>query len=153
MRRPWPEHSRIPYYSGIRLQESSNLSLSDTAKTPKLWPLAPTAALIASGSDDQTIKIWDAQTGRIIHTLIGHDHSVLDVAFSPDSTRVVSTDAQTDRLWDVGLGTELATLGDHLPGTRMTFSPDGQMIAMIQGRAVKAFDACSGRLIWTRPGT
>jgi len=56
---------------------------------------------IVSGSPDQTVKVWEAQTGKEALTLKGHTGGVLSVAFSADSKRIVSgsTD-QTVKVWD-----------------------------------------------------
>ncbi|KAJ1547592.1 protein with putative role during mitosis [Nowakowskiella sp. JEL0078] len=43
----------------------------------------PTFLVLASGSEDSTIKIWDSETGEFERTLKGHTKSVLDVTFSP----------------------------------------------------------------------
>ncbi|KAF2462479.1 uncharacterized protein BDR25DRAFT_202744, partial [Lindgomyces ingoldianus] len=45
---------------------------------------------LASGSDDNTVKIWDASSGACLSTLKGHSNVVISVAFSPDSTRLAS---------------------------------------------------------------
>ncbi len=45
---------------------------------------------IASGSDDGTIKLWDAATGEELRTLKGHEQRVSSVVFSPDDTRLTS---------------------------------------------------------------
>ncbi len=55
-----------------------------------------------SGSNDNTIKLWDESTGVVIKTLKGHEYSVVSVAFSPDGTKIVSGSADnTIKLWDV----------------------------------------------------
>ena len=59
--------------------------------------------LIASGSEDRTIKIWNASTGELQSTLTGHSGSVFSVAFSKDGTRLVSGSAdKTVKIWSVG---------------------------------------------------
>src|ERR1700743_2636908 len=57
--------------------------------------------LLASGSSDRTIKIWDTATGREIQTLEGHDDSVCSVAFSQDSKILASGSSDGGvKIWD-----------------------------------------------------
>ncbi|KAE9390281.1 WD40 repeat-like protein, partial [Gymnopus androsaceus JB14] len=52
---------------------------------------SPDGTRIVSGSDDKTIRIWDAANGvQIGEPLEGHEYSVRSVAFSPDGTKIVS---------------------------------------------------------------
>jgi WD40 repeat protein len=70
--------------------------------------------MVASGSDDNTIKLWDAKTGSELQTLKGHSFSVRSVAFSHDSQMVASGSSDnTIRLWDAKSGSELQTLKGH----------------------------------------
>ena len=83
---------------------------------------------LASGSHDNTIRLWDVQTGTERRTLTGHTNSI---AFSPDGTTLASGGwPDTIRLWDVQTGTEIRTFTGHTDGVRsVAFSPDGTTLA------------------------
>ena len=73
---------------------------------------SPDGTRIVSGSDDKTLRLWDAKSGQPIGApLQGHEDAVSSVAFSPDGTRIVSgSDDKTLRLWDARSGEVLSVL-------------------------------------------
>ena len=76
-----------------------------------LIAFSPTHDIIASGSYDKTIRLWDAVSGAHLKTLEGHSKSVHSVVLSPDGTRIASgSEDNTIRLWDVVSGAHLKTL-------------------------------------------
>jgi hypothetical protein len=87
---------------------------------------------VVAGNADATIKIWNADTGAIVHPLIGHTDAVTAVAYSPDGKTIVSgsTDG-TVRTWDADSGQQLHVLKSQ-PGQQIlavAVSPDGKRIA------------------------
>jgi serine/threonine protein kinase len=72
---------------------------------------SPDGSRIVSGSHDETLKVWDAETGQEMLTLKGHSDGVMSVSFSPDGRRIVSgSHDETLKVWDAETGQETFTL-------------------------------------------
>jgi WD40 repeat protein len=76
------------------------------------------------------VRIWDARTGRLLHTLKGHNDWVRSAAFSPDGGAIVSASwDNTVKIWEARTGRLLHTLEGHTePVASAAFSPDGGAI-------------------------
>lgn len=76
--------------------------------------VSPDGTWAASGSDDQTVKIWDLETGACRATLEGYSDQVQSVAITPDGKRILSASFDNSvRVWDASSGEELAKLDGH----------------------------------------
>jgi WD40 repeat protein len=91
---------------------------------------SPDGQRLASGSDDQTARIWNQQ-GQCLHILKGHQENIYSVHFSPDNQTLVSGSKDTlVRIWQVSNGNCLGILQGHTESVRcVRYSPDGQQIA------------------------
>ncbi|KIJ91722.1 hypothetical protein K443DRAFT_653503, partial [Laccaria amethystina LaAM-08-1] len=85
---------------------------------------------VVSGSDDNTVRIWNVTTGEVEAELKGHTGSVRSVAFSQDGSQVVSgSDDQSVRIWNVTTGEVEAELKGHTHRvTSVAFSQDGSRV-------------------------
>ncbi|KAL5480181.1 hypothetical protein ACEPAI_1451 [Sanghuangporus weigelae] len=111
---------------------------------------SPNRKRIASGREDGTIRIWDAQTGSPIgNPKKGHESFVRAVAYSPDGTKLMSgSDDGVLRIWDADGLDPLGEPPKVNPGyiSALQFSPDGMRVASA-GAALRIWDAQSGETV------
>src|SRR5262245_33452230 len=85
--------------------------------------------LLASGSKDTTVKIWDWRARKCLATLEGHVDMVVAVSFSHDSKKLATTShGKVFTIWDT-TGHELQKLAGHAKDVRAaTFTQDGKTL-------------------------
>jgi serine/threonine protein kinase len=118
---------------------------------------SPDGRHVLSGSEDQSVRLWDVASGREVHCLEGHDGPVCSVCFSWDGRRALSgSQDSTVRLWDVAGGKQIR----HFEGGHsmwwsygISFSPDGrQFVHTDTDGGLHLWDIASGREVRTFKG-
>ena len=91
---------------------------------------SPDNSVLASGSRDNTIRLWDVPNRRHLSTLVGHTDKVNVVIFSPDGKPLASASKdKTVQLWDIDTGRTTTLLPEREAEVQaLAFSPDGRIL-------------------------
>jgi len=108
-----------------------------------------------SASDDNTLKVWNLESGKEIRTLEGHTYWVRAVAVLPDGKKAISASGdKTLKVWDLESGKEIRTLEGHTGWVNaVAVLPDGKKAISASGdNTLKVWDLESGKEIRTLEG-
>jgi WD40 repeat protein len=106
--------------------------------------------LIASGSDDNMVRLWKADSGEFVRELKGNLGEVTSVAFNRDGTRIVSGGFDTsEHLFDTASGQEIKFLtGHHENVNSVALDPDGtHIVSGSEDQTVRLWNSSTGQLI------
>ncbi|HYW85830.1 MAG TPA: WD40 repeat domain-containing protein, partial [Spirochaetia bacterium] len=125
------------------------LTLNGHAFTVFSVVFSPDGRFLASGSSDDTCRIWDASTGKLLHTLRGHDDSVYQVLFSPSGKWLATADlGGVVMLWDPSTGKAIRTLKAH-EGSVRSLATNARGTILATGSSdgtVRVWDVRTGRV-------
>ncbi|CAN2040651.1 Peptidase C14 caspase domain-containing protein [Candidatus Magnetomoraceae bacterium gMMP-15] len=111
---------------------------------------SPNSRFLASGSSDDTVRVWNIEDQIQIHKLTGHKDAIYALSWLPDSRRLVSgSDDNTLILWDARKGTKIQKLIGHEDDVQsVAVSPNSKYIASGSlDKTIRLWDARDGEFI------
>jgi WD40 repeat protein len=117
----------------------------------EVWAVtfSPDGDTVASGGDDDAIRLWYPLTGRETAVLRGHRATVTALAFRPDG-QILASGSLEDRdnviLWDTTTHQMIARLSGHTDRVRsIAYSPDGRILASAgSDQNIRLWDGANG---------
>ncbi|KAF5335257.1 hypothetical protein D9758_017379 [Tetrapyrgos nigripes] len=151
----WFDIVRKHLKKGVQIENfdlSSHLLTINAKSEVNSLACSPNGRNVVSGSDDQTVRIWDTENGKQVgEPLQGHTGSVFSVAYSPDGKHVVSGSSdQTVRIWDTETGKQV---GEPFQGHTdyvwsVAYSPDGKhVVSGSSDQTVRIWDTETGKQV------
>ena len=139
----------------VRLPSSVRV-YTDSGRLVSTIPVAtPHAVLSPGGLGVATTKgndaqLWDASTGKLLHTLAGHTAQVNDAEYSPNGLKLVTVSSDhTGRIWSTRSGALLRKLIGHFFSVNTgSFSPDGHWIVTTSQFTDGLWNADTGQLLF-----
>lgn len=149
----------LVWCSGVGAQGKASRAAADSSEIYAA-SFSPDGRRIVTGSDQGTVSVWDARTGKLLRAMPvpGRKAGVYGVRihvvkFSPDGRRVaIGSFDRALRLWDVRTGKLLRDFKGHTASVHaLSFSPDGKQIASGSGTAedgsLNLWSVSSGKLL------
>lgn len=117
---------------------------SDQGIHPSNISFSPRGDILIAAVVDNSIHAWNAETGKELFRLLGHDKPTQAVAFAPDGKTIASTGEDgTISIWDVATRKETRRIETHEEGGyALAFSPDGKWLAL-RSTAIRLWDMTS----------
>jgi len=113
---------------------------------------SPDGAILATSSEDRTVKLWNVANGNELQTLSEFYSDVGTILFSSDGSRLAAVYSLSIQIWDVSTipARNLVTVDARRGIEDLVFSPDGLQLAVGQSNNfVVVFDSTSGEILFS----
>jgi WD40 repeat protein len=106
---------------------------------------SPDGKYLAAATEDQTVWLWDAKSGKVVRRVRGHKDGAKKVIFLGKGEQALSLDKSGSCfIWDVEKEDELVKLGDGYTSSAAA-SPDGRLVALSVGGKTKTYNVKTGK--------
>jgi WD40 repeat protein len=109
---------------------------------------SPSGKMLASGSQDHTVKLWNPETGELLRTFAGHGGELDSIAFSPDGSVLAISSVDAVNFYDPGSGNLIRSVAGCRIAGHSAFSPDGKLLVTksVSEQNLKLWDVQTGKL-------
>lgn len=123
------------------------LTLSGHTGPVRALALSPNSQVLASGSDDKTIKLWDPATGVLLRTLTGHSGTIKSIIITPDGQNLISCSSNNMKFWNLQTGQQIREVNEKSSVKAILLTPDGQTLVSASGdRKIKFSNLKTGKI-------
>ncbi len=143
----------VPFYGGAQ-QPRLVLPFGHTSSISTVQYSPDGKYIMTTARFDKAVLIWEASTGKLIHSLTGHESHVSSARYSPDGKQVISAAGNVATVWDLSSGKSVHTLSGHDKDVVAEYSPTGKYILTRSWseNGIKLWDASTGALLHTMEG-
>lgn len=105
--------------------------------------------MLATGSEDGTVRLWSIQTGECLHVLLTQQSRIFSVAWSPDSRQIACAGSDTTvQIWDAATGKPITQLEGHTTSLwAVAWQPAGQLLASSSNDDIRIWQVKTGKCL------
>lgn len=139
--RLWNIQAMKPIYTLVRFDVVTALAIH------------PNGYILASASQDGTLKLWNLRTSKLLEEIEGHQEAINTLTFTPDGEILISGSRDRSiKLWRSGTGELLKTLENTGNINAIAVHPSGVLFASGSREGIRLWDIETGEIINTFAG-